>query len=34
MDLAVAGDDSDRTWDIASVEVTGKHLSHPGQPLR
>jgi hypothetical protein len=34
MDLAVAGDDSDRTWDVASVEVTREHVSHAGQPFR
>jgi hypothetical protein len=34
MDLAVAGDDSDRTRDIAGVEVTREHVSHAGQPFR
>jgi hypothetical protein len=34
MDLAVAGDDGDRTWDIAGVEVTREHVSHAGQPFR
>jgi hypothetical protein len=34
MDLAVAGDDSDRTRDVAGVEVTREHVSHAGQPFR
>jgi hypothetical protein len=34
MDLAVAGDDSDRTWDVAGVEVTTEHVSHASQPFR
>jgi hypothetical protein len=34
MDLAVAGDDSDRTRDVAGVYVTLQHLSHAGQPFR
>jgi hypothetical protein len=33
MDLAVAGDDSDRAWDVTGVEVTREHVSHPGQPF-
>jgi hypothetical protein len=34
MDLAVTGDDSDRTRDVAGVEVTGEHVPHAGQPFR
>jgi hypothetical protein len=34
MDLAVAGDDSDRTRDVAVVDMTLQHVSHPGQPFR
>jgi len=34
MDLAVAGDDSDRARDVAGVEVTSEHVSHAGQPFR
>jgi len=34
MDLAVAGDDSDRTRDVAGVDVTLQYVSHAGQPFR
>jgi hypothetical protein len=34
MDLAVTGDDGDRTRDVAGVDVTLKHVSHAGQPSR
>jgi hypothetical protein len=34
VDLAVAGDDGDRTWDVAGVDVTNEHVSHAGQPFR
>jgi hypothetical protein len=34
MDLAAAGDDSDRTRDVAGVEVTGEHVPDAGQPFR
>jgi hypothetical protein len=34
VDLAVAGDDSDRTRDVTGVEVTREHVSHAGQPFR
>jgi hypothetical protein len=34
VDLAVAGDDSDRTRDVAGVDVTLQHVSHAGQPFR
>jgi hypothetical protein len=34
VDLAVAGDNGDRTWDVAGVEVTREHVSHAGQPFR
>jgi hypothetical protein len=30
----VAGDDSDRTWDVAGVQVTREHVAHAGQPFR
>lgn len=32
--LAVTGDDCDRTGDVAGLDVTGEHVSHPGQPFR
>jgi hypothetical protein len=34
MDLAVTGDDSDRTRDVAGVDVTREHVSDAGQPFR
>jgi hypothetical protein len=34
MNLAVTDDDSDRTRDVASVEVTREYVSHAGQPFR
>ena len=34
MALAVTGDDSDRTRDVAGVEVTGEHVSYAGQSFR
>jgi hypothetical protein len=34
VDLAVPGDDSDRTRDVAGVEVTREHFSHAGQAFR
>ena len=34
VDLAAAGDDGDRTRDVAGVDVTLQHVSHPGQPFR
>jgi hypothetical protein len=34
MDLAVAGDDGDRTRDETGVDVAREHVSHAGQPFR
>jgi hypothetical protein len=30
----VAGDDGDRTRDVAGIDETTEHVSHAGQPLR
>jgi len=34
VNLTVTGDDSDRTRDVAGVDVTLQHGSHAGQPFR
>jgi hypothetical protein len=34
VDLAVTGDDGDRTRDVAGVKVTTEHVSHASQPFR
>jgi regulator of PEP synthase PpsR (kinase-PPPase family) len=34
MDLAVAGDDGDRTRDVAGTDVALENVSHTSQPFR
>jgi hypothetical protein len=33
VDLAAAGEDGDRTRDVAGVDVTFQHVPHPAEPF-